>query len=115
MVAIQIDDRLLDSADLRQCTLCGNWLPADELLTITRGIRWCGPCAAPHPELVPPPADIIWPIAGAVIGAIVGLLIAAAIGAVDTPLNLSTLVGFVLGTVVGVVALVQRVGCSPQR
>ena len=107
MVAIQIDDRLLDSADLRQCTLCGSWLPADELLTITRGIRWCGPCAAPHPELVPPPPEIIWPIAGALIGAIIGLLLGATAGAVDTPLSLSGLVGSVVGVLIGVVALVR--------
>ena len=111
MVAIQIDNRVLDSGELSRCTLCGTWLPDDELLTIARGIRWCGPCAAPHQELVPPPADIIWPITGALIGAIVGLLIAAAAGAVDTPLSLSGLVGSLVGTVVGVGALVYRAGC----
>ena len=110
MVAIQIDDRLFDSAELRRCTLCGAWLPEDELLTIARGIRWCGPCAAPHPELVPPPVDMVWPIAGATIGAIVGMLIAAMAGVADTSLGLSGLVGSVVGGLAGVGALVYHAG-----
>jgi hypothetical protein len=108
MVALQIDDRVLDSAELRRCTLCGVWLPADELLTIAHGIRWCGPCAAPHPELVPPPVDIIWPIAGAVLGAMLGLLIAISAGAVDTSLSLSGLIGSCVGAAVGVGVLVHH-------
>ncbi|MBV9326014.1 MAG: hypothetical protein JO352_19790 [Chloroflexi bacterium] len=111
MVAIQIDDRVFDSAELRQSTLCWTWLPAVELLTIARGIRWCGPCAALHPELVPPPADIIWPIAGAVIGGIVGLLIATTIIA-DTAVSLTGLVGSLVGALVGIGALVHRAGRS---
>ena len=39
MVAIQIDDRVLDSGELSRCTLCGTWLPDDELLTIARSMR----------------------------------------------------------------------------
>ena len=39
MVAIQIDDRVLDSGELYRCTLCGTWLPDDELLTIARSMR----------------------------------------------------------------------------
>src|SRR5579871_782254 len=101
MVAVRIDDRLLESSDLSKCTLCGCWLAREELLTITRGIRWCGPCAAPHPELVPPPIDVIWPIAGALLGTAVAVLLATALGAPDVVRSLSGLLGSLVGAGVG--------------
>jgi hypothetical protein len=110
MLGIQIDDRVVERATPHQCTLCGTWLPADELVTIARGIRWCGPCAAPNSELVPPPSDVIWPVAGALVGAVVGLVMATSAGAMETPLSLSGLVGSLVGAVVGVGAMVQHAG-----
>jgi hypothetical protein len=101
MVAIQIGDRLLDSSDLGHCMLCGCWLPEEELLTITRGIRWCGPCAAPHPELVPPTVDVIWPIAGGLLGSAGGVLVVTALGTPDFSTSLAGMLGFLVGGVVG--------------
>jgi hypothetical protein len=110
MVAVHIGDRLLESSDLSQCTLCGCWLPREELLTITRGIRWCGPCAAPHPELVPPPIDVIWPIAGGLLGTTGAVLLAGAVGAPDFGTSLSGLLGFLVGAVVGTGLWLTRPG-----
>ena len=110
MVAIHIGDHLQESSDVGQCTLCGCWLPREELLTITRGVRWCGPCAAPYQELVPPPAGVIWPIAGAILGAATAILIATAAGALDLSTSLAGMLGFLVGGVVGAVMLVIRPG-----
>ncbi len=110
MLGIQIDDRVADRVTPHQCTLCGTWLPADELVSIARGIRWCGPCAAPNSELVPPPADIIWPVVGAAVGALVGLAMATSAGAVETSVSLSGVAGSVVGAIVGAGAMVQHAG-----
>jgi len=112
MVALQISDRVLESADLRRCTLCGCWLPEDELVVIARGIRWCGPCAAPHSELVPPPTDVIWPTAGALIGMVVTSLIATTLGALDLSTSLLGMLGCLIGGGVGAGMLVMRSGCT---
>ena len=110
MVAIQIRDRSLDSSDLGQCMLCGCWLPGEELLTITRGVRWCGPCAAPHPELVPPPIGVLWPIAGGLIGTAGAVLIATVLGAPDSSTSLTGMLGFLVGAVGGAGLRVLRPG-----
>jgi hypothetical protein len=66
-----------------------------------RGVRWCGPCASPHPELVPPPIDVIWPIAGALLGTASAVLIATALGAPHFGTSLSGVLGFLVGGVLG--------------
>jgi hypothetical protein len=109
MVAIQIGVRLAERSDLEPCTMCGCWLPEEELLTITRGIR-CGPCAAPDAESVPPPVEVIWPIAGGLLGSAGAVLIVTALDAQGFSTSLAGMPGFLVGGVVGVGMRVLRRG-----
>ena len=57
---------------LRRCTLCLSWRPLDEMVQINSSIVWCTVCALRHPELVPAPTDVLWPVCGFLIGAFLG-------------------------------------------
>jgi hypothetical protein len=60
---------------LRRCTLCLGWRPADEIVHINSLIMWCTDCAVRHPELVPPPTDVLWPVLGFLAGAFLGWVV----------------------------------------
>ena len=59
-----------------RCTLCLVWRPADEMIRINPLVTWCTDCALSHPELVPPPGDLVWPAVGFLAGAAGGSLLA---------------------------------------
>ena len=52
----------------RRCALCLSWRPANEMVEMSSLITWCAACALRHPELVPPPSDVLWPISGFLVG-----------------------------------------------
>ena len=41
---------------------------ANEMVEMSSLITWCAARALRHPELVPPPSDVLWPISGFLVG-----------------------------------------------
>jgi hypothetical protein len=107
---------------LHRCTLCLEWSSVDDVSTVG---RWCGPCLAQRPQLVPPTPSLGWPVAGWLIGAVAGSWLANVQGAASAAVGAAALEGSVVGAGAGVLLWVifrrhrrsmtgaqSRAGCS---
>ena len=85
-----------------RCTLCLSWHPADEMVRLSPLVVWCTTCALRYPELVPPPADVFWPVGGFLTGALVGCLMVGGQSATQIAVAAGGLIGAIAGTSAGI-------------
>lgn len=85
----------------RRCTLCLNWWPRDEMIQLNPVVSWCSTCALLHPELVPPPVDVLWPVGGSLAGVLAGCLLAISQTGPSGAIVVNGLIGAILGIGVG--------------
>lgn len=86
----------------RRCTLCLSWQPANEMVKINSMLVWCSACALRHPEMVPPPADVFWPVGGFLAGALVGCLLGGSQSGTQVAMAADGLIGAIVGIASGI-------------